>query len=98
MEAPATTAPEGSVMRPRMVPRNSCDQRRPGKSRSSAHRNLIRAPLVGIRLALGAEPRDVLWLVLRETLVLVLTGVVIGLPATLATTRLIPSMLFGVTP
>ena len=35
---------------------------------------------IGIRMALGARAGDVLWLVLRETLLLVLVGVAIGLP------------------
>jgi len=53
---------------------------------------------IGIRMALGAQRRNVLWLVLRETLVLVLFGVAIGLPLAFASTRLIASHLFGVTP
>ena len=52
---------------------------------------------IGIRMALGAEARDVLWLVMRETLLLVLIGIVIGLPTALAATQLISSMLFGLT-
>jgi macrolide transport system ATP-binding/permease protein len=35
---------------------------------------------IGIRMALGAERRDVLWLVLRETTLLVMTGIAIGVP------------------
>jgi predicted permease len=50
---------------------------------------------IGIRMALGAEPENVLWQVLRETLVLVLIGIAIGVPAALAGTRLVRSMLFG---
>jgi predicted permease len=53
---------------------------------------------IGIRLALGAQRSDVIRLVLRETLLLVLMGLVIGLGAALASTRLISSMLFGLTP
>ena len=53
---------------------------------------------IGIRMALGARPGNILWLVLRETLLLVLIGVVLGVPAALATTQLISSMLFGLTP
>jgi predicted permease len=53
---------------------------------------------IGIRMALGAEARNVLWLVMRETMILVLIGAAIGLPAALVATQLISSMLFGLTP
>jgi predicted permease len=53
---------------------------------------------IGIRIALGAQRSDVLWQVLKETLVLVLIGFAIGLPAALAGTRLISSLLFGLLP
>jgi predicted permease len=52
----------------------------------------------GIRMALGAQRSDVLWMVLRETLALVLTGVAAGLALALALSRLETSMLFGLTP
>jgi predicted permease len=50
---------------------------------------------IGIRMTLGAQPGGVLWLVLRETLLLVLVGVAVGLPVAFAGTRLLKSMLFG---
>ncbi len=50
---------------------------------------------IGIRIALGAQPGGVLWLVLRETLLLVLIGVALGLPVAFAGTQLLKSMLFG---
>jgi predicted permease len=53
---------------------------------------------VGIRMALGAERREILTMVLRETLSLVVIGIAIGIPAAAAATRLISSQLFGVTP
>jgi len=53
---------------------------------------------IGIRMALGAQRGDVLWSVLKESLQLVMIGVVIGLPAALSATRLISSQLFGLTP
>jgi len=53
---------------------------------------------IGIRLALGAERRDVLWLILREALLLVLIGVAVGVPAVLAAARLAASLLYGLTP
>ncbi|MHB8753676.1 MAG: ADOP family duplicated permease [Candidatus Acidiferrales bacterium] len=53
---------------------------------------------LGIRLALGAQRGSVLRMILRETLALVLVGIVVGVPCALAATRLIAHMLFGVTP
>jgi len=50
---------------------------------------------IGIRLALGAEQGNILWQVLRETLVLVLMGIIIGVPLALGGTHLLRSMLFG---
>jgi putative ABC transport system permease protein len=51
---------------------------------------------IGLRMALGAQPRDVLRLMLRQGLALTLTGVIIGLIAALALTRLLKSLLFEV--
>jgi len=53
---------------------------------------------IGVRLALGASAREVLWMVLRETFGLVAIGVAIGLPCALASGRLIANRLFGLTP
>jgi len=53
---------------------------------------------IGIRMALGACTADVIRLVLREAMPMVSVGVVIGLGAALAATRLVESMLFGLGP
>ena len=50
---------------------------------------------IGLRMALGAAPGEVLRLVMRQGLTLVGTGVVIGIAGALAVARLIQSLLFG---
>jgi predicted permease len=52
---------------------------------------------IGVRMALGASRPDVLWLVLQGAIKLIVVGVVIGIPAALAASRLIHSMLFKLT-
>jgi predicted permease len=51
---------------------------------------------LGIRFALGAQRNDVLWMVVRQTMSLAAIGVTIGVPVSLAATRLLSGMLFGV--
>ena len=51
---------------------------------------------LGIRIALGASPRNILSLVVRQGMALALAGVTIGLAAAFLLTRLIRSLLFGV--
>ena len=53
---------------------------------------------IGIRMALGANPSNVLAMVIRQGITLTLIGVAIGVVAALGITRLIGSMIFGVTP
>jgi putative ABC transport system permease protein len=53
---------------------------------------------IGIRVALGAGPRDVLWMVVREGLRLAAVGAFVGLLAAFALTRFLSSLLFHVRP
>jgi predicted permease len=53
---------------------------------------------IGIRMALGAQRQDVVWLILRETLTVILIGAAIGAPAAAASALLIRSQLFGISP
>jgi predicted permease len=57
---------------------------------------LRRTGEIGVRMALGALPAQVLRMVLRESLILVAVGVLIGVAAALGATRWIASLLFGV--
>src|SRR4029077_19221064 len=50
---------------------------------------------IGIRIALGAQNQRVLWMVLKESFLLLGIGIVLGTPATLAATRLVQTQLFG---
>ena len=53
---------------------------------------------IGVRIALGAGTGEVLWLVLRQSLILLGIGVVLGVPATLGASRAIQAGLFGLSP
>lgn len=53
---------------------------------------------IGIRLALGAHPRDVLRLVVRQGMRLVVAGILLGIAGALALTRLMASLLYSVSP
>jgi predicted permease len=53
---------------------------------------------IGIRIALGAQRSGILWLILRESLLLVLIGAAIGVPLVFAAGKWISSLLFGLQP
>ena len=55
-----------------------------------------RVPEIGIRMAMGARPANVIAMIVRQGMGLALAGMAIGTIAALATTRMVASMLFGV--
>ena len=63
-----------------------------------AHSVAQRTQEIGVRMALGAQLRDVLKMVLRSGISLALLGIAIGLAGAFALTRLMSKLLFGVTP
>ncbi|HYA64586.1 MAG TPA: ABC transporter permease [Candidatus Sulfotelmatobacter sp.] len=63
---------------------------------SMAYNVTARTKEIGVRMALGATRRGVIWLVTREAWIVLAVGVAIGIPAGIAATRLFKTMLFGV--
>lgn len=53
---------------------------------------------LGIRLALGAQPGIVIWLVMREVLLLLAIGLAVGIPAAMALGRFVSTQLYGIQP
>jgi ABC-type antimicrobial peptide transport system permease subunit len=53
---------------------------------------------IGVRMALGAASTDVIWLVMKEVLLLAGIGIAVGLPAAWALTRMVKSQLYGIQP
>ena len=53
---------------------------------------------IGIRMALGAFQADVIWMVMREVLLLVCIGIGAGLAAAVALSRFVQTQLYGITP
>jgi putative ABC transport system permease protein len=58
----------------------------------------LRAREMGIRMALGARPSEVRWMVVVDGMKQAIAGVVIGLAGAIWLTRMMSSLLFGVTP
>ena len=63
-----------------------------------AYRVARRTREIGIRLAVGARPQSVVWMMVRETLLLVTIGAALGTLGSLGVNRFIAAQLFGVTP
>jgi ABC-type antimicrobial peptide transport system permease subunit len=53
---------------------------------------------LGIRLALGAEPAGVVWLVMREVLLLLTIGLAVGIPSAIGLGRFVSTQLYGIQP
>jgi ABC-type antimicrobial peptide transport system permease subunit len=53
---------------------------------------------IGVRMALGAASGDVVWLVMKEVLLLAGIGIAVGLPAAWGLTRMVKSQLYGIQP
>jgi predicted permease len=53
---------------------------------------------IGVRLALGARPGRVVWLVMKEVLVLLAVGLALGVPAGLMSGRFVSALLYGIQP
>lgn len=63
-----------------------------------AHNVSRRTHEIGVRMAVGAQARDVLRMVLREALAVVLIGILVGIPAAIGMGRIISAQLFGLSP
>jgi len=63
-----------------------------------AYRTQLRTHEIGIRMALGAGRRDVLWFILKQGLRLAAQGIALGILLTVALTRFVSAQLYGVSP
>ena len=62
------------------------------------HLGARRVPEIGVRLALGAHPRQMMWMTIRENLTLAVTGSLIGIAGAVVTLRVLDNLLFGLSP
>jgi len=63
-----------------------------------AYRVNHRTVEIGVRMAVGAQRSQVVWMVLRDSLILTAIGVVVGLPLAALVAKALASALYGVTP
>jgi len=64
----------------------------------TAYSVVRRTSEIGVRVALGAQRVDVLWLMLRQVIGITIAGLAIGIPAALASARVVRASLYGVEP
>jgi len=64
---------------------------------SMAHQVARRTAEIGLRMALGADRHDILWMTFRDSLNVVAIGIALGMPGSWLASRLISSMLYGLT-
>jgi putative ABC transport system permease protein len=64
----------------------------------TSHAVTLRTAEIGLRMALGAQPATVLWMIVREATLTVVAGTMAGLMGTLGAVWLVRSQLFGVEP
>jgi ABC-type antimicrobial peptide transport system permease subunit len=57
-----------------------------------------RTPEIGLRMALGAERAHVRWMVIRQSLLVVAAGLLLGIPAAIGGTRVLTALVFGIAP
>ena len=63
-----------------------------------AYSVLRRRREIGVRIAIGAQPGTVEWMIVRESLVVLACGIALGIPASMMITQLVSSLLFGLSP
>lgn len=64
----------------------------------TAYSTTRRTSEIGIRMAFGATRASVLWMVLRQVVVMTGVGLAVGVPLSIAASRVVRSMLFGLEP